>query len=35
LQMTVIPDNDNWIQHIDIVNDEIITDTVNHVKIYH
>ena len=35
LQMNLTPDNDNWIQQIDITNPEVITDTVNHVKIYH
>ncbi len=35
LNVDLQQDNDNWIKQIDILNHDIITDTVVHVKIYH
>ncbi len=35
LNVDLQQDNDNWIKQIDILNHDIITDTVVHVQIYH
>ena len=35
LNVDLQQDNDNWIKQIDIVKNEVITDTIVHLKIYH
>ncbi len=35
LQIQLINDSDNWIKQVDIIQPDIVTDTVSHVKIYH
>lgn len=35
LQITVLPDSNNWINSVEILNSEITIDTTTHVKILH
>ena len=35
LNLDLQQDSDNWIKRIEIINNEIKTDTITHVKIYH
>jgi hypothetical protein len=35
LNVEVLPDADNWIDRVEVIENQIITDTITHVEIYH